>query len=191
MGRIGRSALLGALEEAVAGVHLTLRTELGVRAVLGILRGVQEHGGAVKGGHATTLALPSLPTVLVGLPTVLVGAPMALPVPTASRLAGNDARQLRKRGIQRTNLRLDTGRRIQQVIRTARRNKRGQVATGLREQGTVHGERRAGATSALLFLLAALPATLLAALTTGLLAALLLLTVITGHSLHRVPILLS
>ncbi len=182
MGRIGLSGLLGTLVEAVQRVHIALRVKLGVGSILGVFGGCQEHGRAIEGIHAATLPTGLTTTVaLAALPSV-----PAVRAPATATLAGNYARKLRERGIQRTHLRLDTGRRIQQVICATRRNKRRQIATGLCEQGAVHGECGTGTTSTLLLPAMTVRAAMLVAATMRLAIA----AVMTGHSLQWGPILL-
>jgi hypothetical protein len=112
--------------------------ELGVRAVLGVGGRVQEHAGAREIIHATTLLASA------GRAATTRGATTA-----TTALAGNHTRQLRKRGVQRTDLCLDTRCRVHQVIGTTSGNKR-RHATTLAEGLTVHGQRGTGATSTLL-----------------------------------------
>jgi hypothetical protein len=135
--------LLGTLEETVMGVDRTLRVELGIRLVRGILGGIQEHAGSTKRRHAAALT--------TGAACLVTAGPMTVgPMTATTCLAGDHTGEFRKRGIKRTHLGLDAGRGIQQIVGTTGSDIGG-FTTTLGEGFAVHGQSRtAGETTTLL-----------------------------------------
>ena len=142
----------------VQGVDFSLCAELGVLAQVRICGAIQEEGIGRIRRHATSLL-----TAAAALPAT-TGSLTA-----ATRLAGDDARELAESAVKRTHFRLNACRAIQKIgIAGAV----GRHAAALAKRLAVQGHRRAGATPlAPLLAVALLLAPLLA--TALLLAALL------------------